>query len=150
MFQMGRSIALIAADGHHLAAYQAMPTGLPRGAVVVIQEIFGVNDHIRKVADGLATDGYSVIAPALFARIRAGIEIGYSRAKTQEGFGYKTASRTDKALLDIEASPPPARLVVSDAVGTVTWRGWPACCRACFGPVCCGPLRRRRYFACCR
>jgi carboxymethylenebutenolidase len=101
---MGQKIELTAADGHHLSAYRANPDGAPRGAIVVIQEIFGVNDHIRKVADGYAADGYVAIAPALFDRIRPGIEIGYSMAEIQEGFGYKTASKTDDALKDIEAA----------------------------------------------
>ena len=101
---MGQIIDLTAADGHRLSAYRADPAGKPRGAIVVVQEIFGVNDHIRKVADGYAADGYVAIAPALFDRIRPGIEIGYSMAEIQEGFGYKTASKTEDALKDIEAA----------------------------------------------
>ena len=101
---MGQIIELTAADGHRLSAYRAEPAGKPRGAIVVIQEIFGVNDHIRKVADGYAADGYVAIAPALFDRIRPGIEIGYSMAEIQEGFGYKTASKTEDAMKDIEAA----------------------------------------------
>jgi carboxymethylenebutenolidase len=101
---MGQIIELTAADGHRLSAYRAEPAGKPRGAIVVIQEIFGVNDHIRKVADGYAADGYVAIAPALFDRIRPGIEIGYSMAEIQEGFGYKTASKTEDAMKDIDAA----------------------------------------------
>lgn len=101
---MGQTIRLTAADGHRFSAYRADPAGNPRGAIIVIQEIFGVNQHIRKVADGYAADGYVAIAPALFDRIRPGIEIGYSMAEIQEGFGYKTASTTDKALADITAA----------------------------------------------
>jgi carboxymethylenebutenolidase len=101
---MGQTITLNAADGHRLSAYRADPAGKPRGAIVVIQEIFGVNQHIRKVADGYAADGYLAIAPALFDRIRPGIEIGYSMAEIQEGFGHKTACKTENALADIEAA----------------------------------------------
>ena len=101
---MGQNVELVASDGHRLNAYKAMPAGKPRGAIVVIQEIFGVNDHIRKVADGYAGDGYLAVAPALFDRIRPGIEIGYSMAEIQEGFGYKTATKTEDALRDIEAA----------------------------------------------
>ena len=101
---MGQSVELQAADGHKLSAYVAAPTGTPRGAIVVVQEIFGVNDHIRKVADGYAAEGYVAIAPALFDRVRRGIEIGYSMAEIQEGFGYKTAVKTEDALKDIEAA----------------------------------------------
>lgn len=103
-YPMGQAIELIAADGQRLNAYQAMPAGAPRGAIVVIQEIFGVNDHIRKVAESFAADGYVAIAPALFDRIRPGIEIGYSMSEIQEGFGYKTSCKTDNALQDIEAA----------------------------------------------
>ena len=58
------TIELAASDGHRLAAYKARPEGRPKGAVVVVQEIFGVNSHIRSVADGYAADGYLAIAPA--------------------------------------------------------------------------------------
>ena len=61
---MGKMIQLTAADGHKPDAYRADPTGKPRGAIVVIQEIFGVNKHIKEVADGYAADGYVAIAPA--------------------------------------------------------------------------------------
>ena len=67
---MGKTIELTAADGFRLPAYRADPSGTPRGGLVVVQEIFGVNSHIRNVADGYAADGYLVIAPALFDRNR--------------------------------------------------------------------------------
>ncbi|MFN0164538.1 MAG: dienelactone hydrolase family protein [Burkholderiales bacterium] len=101
---MGQTIRLTAADGHQLGAYRADPVGKPRGAIIVIQEIFGVNQHIRKVADGYAAEGYVAIAPALFDRIRPGIEVGYSMSEIQEGFGYKSASTTENALADIRAA----------------------------------------------
>jgi carboxymethylenebutenolidase len=65
---MGSTIELEASDGHRLAAYRAEPTTEPRGGVVVVQEIFGVNEHIRDVADRFARDGYLAVAPALFDR----------------------------------------------------------------------------------
>src|SRR5262247_908992 len=77
---MGSMIELKAADGHKLAAYRAEPAGKPRGAVVVIQEIFGVNSHIKSVADGYARDGYVAIAPALFDRVQKNVDLGYSPA----------------------------------------------------------------------
>ena len=70
------TIELTAADGHRLAAYVAQPAGTPRGALLVLQEIFGVNSHIRAVADGFAADGYLAIAPALFDRSERGVELG--------------------------------------------------------------------------
>ena len=75
---MGETIKLTASDGHELAAYRAEPDGKPRGGIVVIQEIFGVNGHIREVADGYAAAGYLAIAPALFDRTQRDAELGYS------------------------------------------------------------------------
>jgi carboxymethylenebutenolidase len=66
---MGEMLTLTAEDGHRLAAYKAAPAGAPRGALVVVQEIFGVNSHIKRTTDGLAADGYVALAPALFDRV---------------------------------------------------------------------------------
>lgn len=98
---MGHFIDLNAVDGHVCPAYVAQPDGKPRGAVVVLQEIFGVNTHIRAVADGYAAQGYLAVAPATFSRIRNGVELGYSEADMGEGFGLKTA---------VEALPAPGVL----------------------------------------
>src|SRR6185295_12429962 len=65
---MGKMIELTASDGHKLAAWRAEPAGKPRGGLVVIQEIFGLNSHVKAVADGYAADGYLAIAPAMFDR----------------------------------------------------------------------------------
>src|SRR3990172_11045752 len=67
---MGTFVELTAADGHRLAAYRCEPLGKPRGGLVIVQEIFGVNSHIRAVADGYAADGYLVAAPAIFDRAK--------------------------------------------------------------------------------
>lgn len=101
---MGETIILRAADGFGTTAYVAKPTGKPKGALVVIQEIFGVNHHMRGVADGYARDGYVAIVPALFDRIRPGIELGYAEGDIANGIGLKGASPTDAALLDIAAA----------------------------------------------
>jgi carboxymethylenebutenolidase len=74
---MGTMIELTAADGHKLAAYRADPSGTPKGGVVVIQEIFGVNKHIQEVVDGYARDGYAAIAPAMFDRVKRDVDLGY-------------------------------------------------------------------------
>ena len=95
---MGTMIELKAADGTTVPAYEARPAGTPRGAVVVIQEIFGVNSHIRSVADGYAAQGYLAVAPAAFHRVKQGVELGYTQDDMGEGFGYKTA---------VEALPAP-------------------------------------------
>src|SRR6267378_900285 len=85
---MGEYSTIMARDGHEFQAWLAAAPGRPRGAVVVIQEIFGVNSHIRKVTDGFAADGYTAIAPCLFDRVRRGIELSYTAADMQEGSGY--------------------------------------------------------------
>lgn len=117
---------LTAADGHRLQAYEAAPAGAARGGVVVVQEIFGVNGHIRRVADGYAADGYRVIAPALFDRVRPGIELGYSDADIAEGRRIRGQLSFEQALADVEA----ARKALGDGHigivgycwgGTVTW-----------------------------
>lgn len=75
---MGTALTLAATDGHKLGAYRADPVGQARGGVVVIQEIFGLNHHIRAVCDRLAAVGYAAVAPALFDRFAKGFESGYS------------------------------------------------------------------------
>ena len=82
---MGKWIDLTASDGHKFSAYQANPTGVANGALVVIQEIFGVNTHIREVCDQFATNDYIAIAPALFDRAEPGIELGYEEEDRQKG-----------------------------------------------------------------
>ena len=75
---MGQDIKLTASDQFQFGAYRADPKGAPKGAVVVIQEIFGVNHHIRSVCDRLATEGYVAIAPSIFDRIQPNFQSGYS------------------------------------------------------------------------
>jgi carboxymethylenebutenolidase len=101
---MGATIELAAADGHRLAAYRAEPAARPRGAIVVIQEIFGVNGHIRSVADGYAADGYVAIAPALFDRVERNVEIGYSPDDIARGREIRGKMQNEKALLDVAAA----------------------------------------------
>ena len=100
---MGSFVDLTSKDGFRFPAYIAEPAGKPRGAIVVLQEIFGVNSHIRSVADRVAQSGYLAIAPATFARVKAGVELGYTDADMQAGFALKTA---------VEALPAPG--VVQD------------------------------------
>jgi carboxymethylenebutenolidase len=75
---VGQDIKLTASDNFQLGAYRADPAGAPKGAIVVIQEIFGVNHHIRNVCDRLAAEGYVAIAPAIFDRIEPNFTSGYS------------------------------------------------------------------------
>ncbi len=101
---MGQSNTIMARDGHEFQAYLAAPAGKPRGAVVVIQEIFGMNSHIRSVADGFASAGYTAIAPAFFDRIRRGIELDYSPEQMQEGRGYMQQLKLEDTLKDLSAA----------------------------------------------
>ena len=101
---MGSTVELVAADGFQLSAYRADPAGTPRGSVVVAQEIFGINSHIRSVCDGFAADGYVAIAPALFDRVRRGVEIGYTPEDIAVGRELKAAATSDQALMDIAAA----------------------------------------------
>ena len=82
---MGDQISIKMQDGFELSAYRSLPSAQSKGVVVVIQEIFGVNAHIREVADGYAAQGYSAIAPALFDRIERDIELGYAEADMGKG-----------------------------------------------------------------
>ena len=100
---MGRMISLTARDGHSFSAYEKVPTEGGRGGLVVVQEIFGVNAHIRRVADGYAADGYHVIAPAIFDRAERDIELGYEGPDRQRGVGLMQAIDTDDMLADIAA-----------------------------------------------
>jgi carboxymethylenebutenolidase len=93
-----------AEDGHELRAYVASPAGEPIGALVLIQEIFGVNAHIRGVADGFARDGFLVVAPALFDRIERGVELKYEGEDAKRGFDLMYKLDLDKVLLDIAAA----------------------------------------------
>jgi carboxymethylenebutenolidase len=101
---MGKMIELTASDGHKLAAYRADPKGKPRGGIVVIQEIFGVNSHIQQVADGYAADGYLAIAPALFDRVQKSVELGYSPEDIAKGREIRGKVTNDMAVKDAEAA----------------------------------------------
>ncbi len=115
---MGKMIRLTAADGHGFGAYEKTPSsGEVRGGLVVVQEIFGVNAHIRRVADGYAAEGYRVIAPALFDRAEAGVELGYEGADRDRGLGLMRAIDKEHMLADIAAAV--AALAPSGKVGIV-------------------------------
>ena len=101
---MGETITLTAGDGHKFSAYEEKPAGEPRGGLVVVQEIFGVNAHIRRVAIGYAGDGYHVIAPAIFDRAERGVEIGYSKPEMERGVELRKRIPIDAMLRDIAAS----------------------------------------------
>lgn len=88
---MGKFMDLKAADGFSFPAYVAEPAGKPKAAVVVLQEIFGVNAHIQQVSDRFAAQGYLAVAPALFERVEKGVDIGYNEATMKAGMALKAA-----------------------------------------------------------
>ncbi len=134
---MGEFTTIMARDGHEFQAYLAAPTGKPRGAIVVLQEIFGVNSHIQSVTDGFAAEGYTAIAPSLFDRIRRGIQLGYGPEDRQEAIGYMQQLKTDDTLKDVGAAS--AVVKNSGRVGVVgyCWGGRLAYLAACDLPVAC-------------
>nr|WP_137125802.1 dienelactone hydrolase family protein [Roseomonas sp. HF4] len=121
-------ISLTAADGHRLTAYRAGPQDAPR-ALVVAQEIFGVNRHIRSVCDRFAAEGFAVIAPALFDRVGPGIELGYEAADVAQGRELRGKIDAGLTVLDILAAaaalPRAARRGIVGYCwgGTVAWHG---------------------------
>ena len=101
---MGENIRLTASDGHEFGAYRAEPAGTPKGGIVVIQEIFGVNSHIREVADSYAADGYLAVAPAVFDRQESGVELGYEGDDITAGRTLKDNASYEAAVLDLSAA----------------------------------------------
>jgi len=116
---MGEFRTLIAEDGHELNAYVARPEGEPVAGLVVVQEIFGVNAHIRSVADGYAKDGFLAVAPALFDRIERGVELGYAGEDRQRAMSFIPKLDADKSLLDVAAAIEFAATDTGKKVGVV-------------------------------
>jgi carboxymethylenebutenolidase len=98
------TIRLEAEDGTQLSAYHVLPAEPPRGGLVVLQEIFGVNSHIRRVADGFAEKGYEVLAPALFDRLEPGVELGYDAEGMAKGRTFPQRLGWDGPLRDVAAA----------------------------------------------
>lgn len=101
---MGQPLTLVAADSHRLGAYRADPAGKPRGGVVVVQEIFGVNHHIRAVCDRLADAGYAALAPALFDRTARDFQSGYSPEEVAKARKFIETPDWDAMLRDTAAA----------------------------------------------
>jgi len=121
---MGKMIELTAADGHKLAAYRAEPAGKPRGGIVVIQEIFGVNSHVKSVADGYAADGYLAIAPAMFDRVQRGFDVGYTPEDIAKGRELRPKITVDWALKDAEAAVKAAASAGKVGIVGYCWGGF--------------------------
>lgn len=99
---MGELIELRAADGHELAAWRAAPDGEPRAGLVVIQEVFGLTEHIRRVSDDFAARGYFVIAPAMFDRVAPGIVLDYG--EVERGRDIMLSLDREQCVLDMGAA----------------------------------------------
>lgn len=101
---MGNWTRLKAEDGHELNAYVACPPHAPLGALVIVQEIFGVNAHIRSVADGYAREGYLAVVPALFDRVEPGVELQYVGEDQKRAFELMHKLNPETALKDVAAA----------------------------------------------
>jgi carboxymethylenebutenolidase len=119
------TLQLLAADGNRLSAYLVKPAGTPRGAVVIVQEIFGVNSHIRRVAEQYAAEGYLAIAPAMFDRQRKGVELGYDEAGLQAGLDLMAKATNEGVIADLNA-----------AIGAVARAGRVGMVGYCWGGYC--------------
>ena len=132
---MAHFIELTAPDGFKFAAYEARPAGQPKAAVVVLQEIFGVNAHIRAGTEGFAAMGYLALAPATFHRLQPGIELGYTPADITAGIALKAAAEAlpePGVQQDIQATIDYAASVGKVAVVGYCWGGlltWRAACQ---------------------
>src|SRR5580700_6465859 len=116
---MSEHITLQASDGQALGAYVARPEGEPIAALVVVQEIFGVNGHIRSVADGYAKDGFLAVAPALFDRVERGVELQYTGEDMQKGMGLIRQGDTADRVKDVAAALDYARQSSGKKAGVI-------------------------------
>lgn len=126
---MGERITLTASDGFTLNAYRAEPAGAPRGGVVVIQEVWGLNTFIRSVVDRYASEGYLAIAPAMFDRVEFGYESDdYSPEQFVIIGELMKKFDNSTALIDVAAAVDAAKAAGKVGItgfcfgGAVTWR----------------------------
>jgi carboxymethylenebutenolidase len=115
---------LTTGDGHTFSAYRADPAGTPKGAVVVLQEIFGVNAHIRAITDAFAAKGYLAIAPSLFDSVKTGVELGYDDAAVAEGMDLLKQVGNERALSEIQVTVDAAKSAGKVAVVGYCWGGY--------------------------
>ncbi|MFQ5634389.1 MAG: dienelactone hydrolase family protein [Gammaproteobacteria bacterium] len=126
---MGEKVSLTTSDGHELGAYRASPDGAPGGGVVILQEIFGVTDHIRRVADQYAQRGYLTIAPSVFDRIRPGIVLDYG--DIEKARELMMSLDRDRVIIDIAAAVDAVRPTGGVAAIGYCWGGAMADLAAC-------------------
>jgi carboxymethylenebutenolidase len=120
---MGQTINLNTTRIQCIGAYLAQPAGKPKGGIVVIQEIFGVNEHMRRVTDGFAEAGYTAIAPCFFDHLETGVELGYDEAGYQRGRDLVTELGLDRAVEDVASAAE--AIASAGRIGTVgyCWGG---------------------------
>jgi carboxymethylenebutenolidase len=126
---MSEVVKLQASDGHILDAYVAEPDGMPWGGLVVVQEIFGINQHMRSVADRFAQEGFYAVAPAVFDRVERNVDLGADAEGTQRGVALAQKTNIDDAIKDVDAAlqyiartiGKPAGVVGYCYGGTLAW-----------------------------
>jgi carboxymethylenebutenolidase len=126
---MGKTMKLHASDGHELDAYVAQPEGEPKAGLVVVQEIFGVNQHIRSVTDRFAQEGFYAVAPALFDRVQRNVALSDAGDGMQQGIAMAQKIDIDDAVKDVDAAiqyagketGKPAGVVGYCYGGTLAW-----------------------------
>ena len=128
---MGEIINATASDGHEFDIYLAQSKGSPRGGIVLIQEIFGVNNHIKNVAEKFSSNGYLVGVPSLFDRVQPDIQLGYSTKDVIRGKQLKDNLGNEKPLIDIIATLNIVRSAGRVAVVGYCWGGTLAWLSAC-------------------
>lgn len=116
---MSKVVQLHASDGHVLDAYVAEPKGKPGAGLVVVQEIFGVNQHIRSVTDRFAQEGFFAVAPALFDRVEPGVELTDAGDGMQKGMALAQKIKIEDALKDVDAALQYIAKQIEKPVGVV-------------------------------
>jgi carboxymethylenebutenolidase len=117
-------IELTTADGNTLSAYRADPSDTPKGAVVVLHEVFGVDPHIKKMTENFAAQGYVAIAPALFDRVKKNVELSYDEAGLTTGLEIKSKVETADAIADIQAAVDAVKDTGKVAIVGYCWGGY--------------------------
>jgi carboxymethylenebutenolidase len=120
---MGQQVQLKASDGFSLGGYRADAAGKAKGALVVIQEIFGVNRHMRHVCDDFAARGYTALSPAIFDRAKPGVELGYDKAGMDEGVKLRAAIKLEDTLKDLQAATDALQSVGKVGIIGYCWGG---------------------------
>jgi carboxymethylenebutenolidase len=120
---MGQQINLNTSGMHCIGAYLAKPAGRPKGGIVVVQEIFGVNAHIRSVADGFAAHGYTAIAPAFFDHVESGVELRYEPEDYKKGVALVGEISFDRAIEDVASAAESIKSAGKVGVVGYCWGG---------------------------